>query len=309
MAKLRSPNYPNRDLEAALGLAQVIYDKDGRNKVSRSVIAEHLGHEGLSGPALGKIGAIRAYGLIEGSGDELRVSEDAIAALMAPLGSDARREAISRLALNPVLFQDIRREFKGRVSVEALTYWLIQNGFSKNSAPIAARTYFKTMEFAGDMQSDNDASVSITSDQPRRPPPIRFAGGGEGVPVANHRYGAAESERAQAVGDEGAPFRITMDGKKLHIVADVDLDSLQTLKQVLESYETVLTLLRQPAGRATKPEWADKVFSAGDSVPADGTYNLSHKEHTGEHTIELAKGTKFPPCGVCGGGGAYSYRA
>jgi len=42
MAKLRSPNYPNFDLGGALALAEKIYSKDGRNKVSRAALATHL---------------------------------------------------------------------------------------------------------------------------------------------------------------------------------------------------------------------------------------------------------------------------
>ncbi|MGX8010966.1 hypothetical protein ACVDG8_019405 [Mesorhizobium sp. ORM8.1] len=84
MANVRSPNYPVVDLAGALILARKVYDRDGRNKVSKSALAAHLGHESLSGPALGKIGALRAYGLVDGAGDEIRITEDAITALMAP---------------------------------------------------------------------------------------------------------------------------------------------------------------------------------------------------------------------------------
>jgi hypothetical protein len=300
MAKLRSPNYPNRDLGAALELARVIYDKDGRNKVSRAVIAEHLGHDGLSGPALGKIGALRAYGLIIGSGDDLRVSEDAIAALMAPPSSDARREAIKRLALNPVIFQDIRQEFAGRVSVESLTYWLIQNGFSKSSSPIAAQAYLKTMEFAGGLETDNVSPMSITADSPPPRPPVRYYGGGDAVPLyPSTRYGGAgEDDRTRAVGDAGAPFRITMDGKKLHIIADVDLESLQTLKQVLESYETVLKLLQTPITQVKRPPG---VFLPGEKVPVSGNYVMVHpNDHAADQRLIMTEGVTFGPCAICG---------
>lgn len=162
MAKLRSPNYPNRNLEAALGLAEEIFAKDGRNKISRFVLVQHLGHEDLSGPALGKIGALRAYGIIVGTGDELQISDDAIAAMKAPMGSNAKKEAIRRLALNPPLFQDIRKEFPGRVSIEQLTFWLIQAGFQPKAAPIASRTYFETMEFAGGLEGTREPDTQLT---------------------------------------------------------------------------------------------------------------------------------------------------
>src|SRR5690348_12092801 len=98
MATVRSPNYPNIPLSPALEAVRPVYLSDGRNKMSKLVLAKHLGYTSISGRSLGKIGAIRAYGLIEGSGDELRLSEDAITALMAPQGSSDRTAALARLA-------------------------------------------------------------------------------------------------------------------------------------------------------------------------------------------------------------------
>jgi hypothetical protein len=301
MAKLRSPNYPNRNLEAALGLVQKIYDEDERNKISRVVMARHMGHDSLSGPALGKLGALRAYGLIEGAGDELRVTEDAIAAIMAPLGSDARRESVRRLALNPVLFQDIRKQFTGKVSIESLTYWLIQNGFIQTAAPIAARTYFETMEFAGGLEADTDTTVSIAADTPRPRPPVRVPPGyPSDTPSGSGGY---EGERARPVGDAGAPFRITMDGKKLHIMADVDLAQLQVLKQMLDSYENMLKILSKPAGQAKRPLG---VFQPGEKVPVGGNYWVHHPNgHAEDQKVILHEGGTFRPCETCGNEAVY----
>jgi hypothetical protein len=227
MAKLRSPNYPNRNLESALGLAQVIYAKDGRNKISRKVLASHMGHEDLTGPALGKIGALRAYGIIEGAGDELRVSEDAIAAMMAPLGSDARRQAVRRLALSPTLFQEIRKEFPGKVSVESLRFLLVQAGFQPKAAPIAAQTYLDTMEFAGGIEPG-----SITDQEQIAPEPS-----GQGisapaqqvqpVPTQQQGIGVMTGERI-AFTEEGQP------GQYLKLIASGEVDD--GLLEALEDY-------------------------------------------------------------------------
>src|SRR4051812_29595560 len=111
MANPRSPNYPNHNLGQALELARKVYEKDGRNKISKETLAKHLGHDAVSGPALGKIGAMRAYGLIVGLGDAIQVSPDAIAALKAPETSLERRQALLRMAYNPGIFQEIRKQF------------------------------------------------------------------------------------------------------------------------------------------------------------------------------------------------------
>ena len=163
MAKLRSPNYPNFDLQGALALADKIYAKDGRNKVSRATLATHLGHESLSGPALGKIGAMRAYELLDGSGDELRVTEDAISALKAPPGSAARGEALARLAMKPPLFQAIRDEYPETPSLENLQYWLIRQGFTETAAAIAAKSYLNTMSLVDQLSADYNLEQAKSS--------------------------------------------------------------------------------------------------------------------------------------------------
>src|SRR4051794_38921575 len=111
MAKVRSPNYPSMSLGPALDTVRPAYEKEHRNKMARSVLAKHMGYSSLNGRALGKIGAVRAYGLIEGSGDELRISDDTVKALMAPAGSTERTDALGRLANKPQLFQDLTKEF------------------------------------------------------------------------------------------------------------------------------------------------------------------------------------------------------
>jgi hypothetical protein len=225
MAKLRSPNYPNRDLKASLEMAKEVYSKDGRNKISRIVLAAHLGHESLTGPALGKIGALRAYGIIEGNGDELRISDAAVAALMAPAGSTARTEAIRRLAMNPALFQDIRKDFPGKVSIESLTYWLIQNGFQQKAAPIAARTYFDTIEFAG-----VEEAGSVSPDEPLVPEEMEEKPLEPPTPPPAHKQQEVRVMTGERIAftEEGQP------GQYLKLIAAGDVDD--TLLEALEDY-------------------------------------------------------------------------
>ncbi len=146
MAKIRSPNYPALDLRAALKAARKAFDRDNRNKMSQAALGKHLGHDSLSGPALGKIGALRAYGIVEGKGDELRITDDAVAALMAPEGSTEGVETIKRLAARPKLFQDIQKEFATNPSPENLKFWLIKRQFAPDAAEKASKIYLATME-------------------------------------------------------------------------------------------------------------------------------------------------------------------
>lgn len=167
MAKNRSPNYPSMDLAEALEAARPVYKAEGRNKFSRHVLAEHFGYSGLNGRALTKIGAVRAYGLVEGSSDDLRLSEDAIDALMAPDGSPERRDALSRLALRPPLFQELREQFQGLPSESNLKFWLIKQNFTPEAAGKAAETYLSTMRLVGG--SDGDYNLTALIEEKAQP--------------------------------------------------------------------------------------------------------------------------------------------
>jgi hypothetical protein len=149
MAKTRSPNYPSLDLEAALEAVRPVFKAENRNKFSRLVLAQHLGYSSLNGRALGKIGAVRAYGLIEGSGDDLRLSDDAITTLMAPETSHERQQALERSALKPSLFQELSQEFQGLPSENNLRYWLVKRHFTVEAAAKAAETYLSTFRLVG----------------------------------------------------------------------------------------------------------------------------------------------------------------
>ncbi|QPF94100.1 hypothetical protein [Bradyrhizobium commune] len=155
MAKIRSPNYPSMSLGPALEAVRPAYEKEHRNKMARSVLAKHMGYSSLNGRALGKIGAVRAYGLIEGSGEELRISDDTVKALMAPAGSSERTEALGRLANRPQLFQELTKEFPNTLpSLDNLKYALIKRNFIPDAAEKAAKSYLATMNLVGGIQDE-----------------------------------------------------------------------------------------------------------------------------------------------------------
>jgi hypothetical protein len=152
MAKVRSPNYPAMDLGEALEAIRPAWKAEHRNKMSRTVLAKHLGYTSLNGRALGKIGAVRAYGLIDGSGEELRVSDDAVIALTSPdkVGFQYK-DAMLRLATKSQLFQDLRKANPAELpSEDNLRFQLIQRGFTEEAAGKAAKTFLTTMRLVFD---------------------------------------------------------------------------------------------------------------------------------------------------------------
>lgn len=169
MAKVRSPNYPATDLAEAIEAVRPVLKAENRNKMSKAVLAKHMGYASLNGRSLGKIGAVRAYGLIDGSGDELRVSDDAITVLHSP-NEEEKHEARLRLALKPTLFQEISTDFPDTLpSEDNLTFWLMQRQFTQDAAGKAAKTYLETMRLAS-AESDGYNRASEEQEYPAMTP-------------------------------------------------------------------------------------------------------------------------------------------
>ena len=138
--------------------------------MSKGALAKHLGHDSLSGPALGKLGALRAYGLIDGAGDELKITNEAVHALMAPEGSAERSTAMLKLATQPKLFQEIRKDFPTVPSADNLKFWLVKRQFASDAAEKAAKTYLATMRLVEGGTQAYDSSESDNNEDEHMQP-------------------------------------------------------------------------------------------------------------------------------------------
>ncbi len=95
--------------------------------------------------------------------------------------------------------------------------------------------------------------------------------------------------------EEGQP------GQYLKLVAagEVDDTLLEALEDYVKRQRKRLAILKTPAGRAVKPDWAEKQFAPGDFVPADGVYEVHHHGHLGPGRADYSKGQRFMPCDLC----------
>src|SRR5258708_6197968 len=78
MAKARSPAYPTIGLKEAIDGVSRIYKEDYQNPIPRELAARHMGYNSLNGKSLGALSALLKYGLLEGRGNETRVSDLAV---------------------------------------------------------------------------------------------------------------------------------------------------------------------------------------------------------------------------------------
>lgn len=155
MAKGRSPNCPTITLREALDRGRKVYAEEHTHPADRKVIAEDLGYSGLSGASATMIGALRQYGVLEGRGEGLRISDDAVTAFEMPVGSPEYSEAVKRLAFQPALFGELHSQYGDRLPGEAnLRHLLIKKGFLPDTADDAIRTYRDNLELVGGTQQE-----------------------------------------------------------------------------------------------------------------------------------------------------------
>jgi hypothetical protein len=160
MAKARSPQYPVIGLGEALGKAKAIYGADYQNRISKAVVARHMGFNSLNGKSLGMIAALTRFGLLEGRGDDCRISDRAVTIIAHPAGSPERIEAIRTAATSPAIFQELeQRSPDGKGSDEGLRAYLMTNKFIPDAADTVIRSYRETQRVVATEAKGYDSTV------------------------------------------------------------------------------------------------------------------------------------------------------
>lgn len=155
MAKARSPDYPAIGLKEAIEKVRMVWGKDYQNRVPRAVIAEHMGYKGLNGGSLPILAALNKYGLLEGRGDETRVSDRALAIIAHSAGHPERVAALNEAASAPDLFAELDQKFStGKASDSALRSYLLTQKFIPTAADAAIRSYRETKQVVDNERFD-----------------------------------------------------------------------------------------------------------------------------------------------------------
>ena len=148
MARTRSPGYPTIGLREAVEKVTLVFEKDYQNRIPRELVAQHMGYRSLNGKSLGILSAVSKFGLIEGRGNENRVSDLALEIIAHSSGTPERARAIAEAASRPELFGELDARFQdGKVSDAAIRSYLVTRKFIPQAADIVVRSYRETKEF------------------------------------------------------------------------------------------------------------------------------------------------------------------
>ncbi|MBX3508495.1 MAG: hypothetical protein KF714_06890 [Parvibaculum sp.] len=146
--RVRSPNYPSMSLAEAIQRAALVYKNQHTHGAPREVVAKSMGYNSLNGASATSISALIKYGLLEGRGDEIKISDRAMC-ILHPQSPEEKAEAIRQAAREPELFRDLAERFPGRMPAEdVLRNYLIRNGFAPAAVSSVILAYRETCEFA-----------------------------------------------------------------------------------------------------------------------------------------------------------------
>lgn len=189
MSRSRSPNYPQVGLKEAVQRVTNVYKCDYQSMLTRALTAERLGYSGVNGKSLAVIAALGKYGLLEGRGEEIRVSDLAVRIIAHPSGSAERRQALAEAAGRPELFQTLDQRFPRRSASDGtIRAFLMTQGFIPPAADTALRAYRETQQM---IEHESGLEVAQVPAEAAAPEPA--AEGGE-IGMRRAVFGLAEGE-------------------------------------------------------------------------------------------------------------------
>lgn len=245
MAKARSPRYPAIGLKESVEQVGKIYAQDYQNQLPRLVVAQHMGYAGLNGSALSALSALSKFGLLEGRGDETKVTDLAVRIIAHPSGTQERAEALREAASKPDLFAELDAKFQGgKASDQAIRAYLLTQKFLPSAADASIRSYRETKTFV-EAESDGYTAPekeTVVEIAPGVTSHIRPRGGFSSAPTAEE-IRQAGGHVLPRQGDD--PFEVTATPSSgLRVVGQ--LRSLEEVERLIEYLNAWKVLLRRP---------------------------------------------------------------
>lgn len=165
----RSPNFPSMPLGDAIEAIKKVHAAEGRSKMPRLSMVKPLGYTSINGRSLSVLGALKAYALIEGRADDLRISHEGFILANAPTDSVEYREAVLTSFRAPPAFQRFTDEDEG-ASADTLKWKLQKAGFQADSAERLVRVYRESRELVNALSGDYKQPVDAGADADEKVP-------------------------------------------------------------------------------------------------------------------------------------------
>ena len=146
MARIRSPNYPQIGLGAAIERVRMIYKAERQNRVDRDTAVKLMGFSGYNGASAGVLSAVLKFGLLEGAGEkDMKVSDLAVR-ILVPHTEKEKGDAISEASQKPPLFVELSERWPNDPpSDPSLRSYLTRRGFADSALEGVMKSYWDTL--------------------------------------------------------------------------------------------------------------------------------------------------------------------
>jgi hypothetical protein len=262
--RVRSPNYPAISLPEALDKVSAIYRAIHNHAGPRAAIAKAMGYMGLNGASATAISALHKYGLLERSGDDVKVSDRALR-ILHPHSPAERAQAIKDAGAEPPLFAKIAERFPGHMpNQDLLRNYLMREGFSPGALAAVISAYQETSEM---VERENGVYQGV-NDHIEEPTPVSHTHTAEaaihgGSAVLAQAFIANERPIGRYDYEGGAYVRIAASG-------DIDTE------EALDMVETLIQLKRAELKRKNRRTNSDVAVP----IAAIENDSVSHDENT-----------------------------
>lgn len=261
--KDRSPNYPVMDLGKALEKATILHGEFRTHEIPIGMAHERCGYKSLSGAGNQCIAALKAYGLVNvtGQSDQRKVSVSVEGDRIIRNAPD-RVELLKTAALKPTLHRELWNHYqeKGGVPVDdLLRHYLVwdrpEPRFNEKSVGGFIADFRATLKLAGlekgdiiEAAEDDDRQFSgdleATSDMP--PTAATFRGEVEKMTTGDVPRSAATVNAAadrllrSNEGMKDFPLYTTTSRGALYVPSSMDQNDFNLLKQQIDAYMKVI---------------------------------------------------------------------
>jgi len=237
--RVRSPNYPALSLPEAVEKVHMVYRSQHTHGAPREVVVKGMGYAGLNGASATAVSALMKYGLLDRSGDELKVSSRAMC-IIAPHSQEEKAEALRDAAFSPPLFSELAEKFPDRMpSDEVLKNYLIRKGFATGALPSVISAYKETSEMVERDAAPYDLGHSQQHEDPEmHAPPTSLA------PIRQEPVSADIGRKIKASERQISLYDFE-DGQYVRIVATKEIST----EEALDMAETMIELKRKELAR------------------------------------------------------------
>lgn len=158
--KDRSPNFPAITFELALENARKLWDADKKHPTTVDLGLKRMGYT-KNGRSLRVLAALKSYGVLVAENNDVRVSDDAHAIFLFPVGSPERELRIKALAMRPPIFREVLRRFPGGLPSDETLHAKLQHdmGFTAEAVVPFVKALRAAMAVAGVDHLDESADT------------------------------------------------------------------------------------------------------------------------------------------------------